>query len=162
MHVNTAQTLVARQTTDHTRPRLALRINERDSFKHSILERKVMSKLSRGTISFNRLFATRDLGVRSSETHVDKVIEIFLSIGESVAARWIQMPKGILLLQMVPGDRASGAIYLYDRVGEDFYLLSFEAADENLTVQEFAQLLQEYNLLQYAQWPELCGSSAAA
>jgi hypothetical protein len=121
-----------------------------------------MKKLSRGSISFHRLFATRDLGVRSSEGHVERVIEIFLSIGEAVAARWIQMPKGILLLQMVPTDRASEAIYLYDRVGEDFYLLSFEAADDRLTVQDFGQLFEEYNLLQYAQRPELCASSAAA
>jgi hypothetical protein len=121
-----------------------------------------MKKLSRGSISFHRLFTARDLGVRSSETHIEQLIEIFLSIGEAVAARWIQMPRGILLLQMVPSDHASGAIYLYDRVGEDFYLFSFEAADDRLTVKDFGQLFQEYDLLQYAQRPELCCSPAAA
>ena len=39
----------------------------------------------------------------------------FLNVGEALAARWIEMPRGILLLQSVPDQPASGAIYLYDR-----------------------------------------------
>jgi hypothetical protein len=97
----------------------------------------------------------RDLGLGSPEPHVDRVIKAFLGIGEAVAARWIQMPKAILLLQMAPENPASGAIYVYDRLREDFYMLSFEGEEDTLTLEDFSQILPEYNLLQYAEQPGL-------
>jgi hypothetical protein len=110
---------------------------------------------SRGKITPHRLFGVRDLGLGNPEPHVDRVIKAFLGVGEAVAARWIQMPNAILLLQMVPEDPASGAIYIYDRLRQDFYMLSFEGAEDTLTLQEFAELLSEYNLLRYAEQPAL-------
>lgn len=110
---------------------------------------------SRGSISAHRLFSVRELGFGCPEPHVSRVIKAFLSIGEAVAARWIEMPKAIVLLQMVPDDPASGAIYFYDRQRQEFYLLSFEGADDTLTVEDFNQLLPEYNLLRYAERPWL-------
>src|SRR5579862_6144973 len=68
-------------------------------------ERRHM-ELSRGTITPHRLFSVRDMGLGNPEPHVDRVIKAFLGIGEAVAARWIQMPKAILLLQMAPEDPA--------------------------------------------------------
>jgi hypothetical protein len=65
------------------------------------------------------------------------------------------MPNAILLLQMAPEDPASGAIYVYDRLHQEFYLLSFEGAEDNLTVDDFRQLMPEYDLLQYAEQPAL-------
>lgn len=112
-----------------------------------------MENRSRGATTPHRLFSVRDLRVGNPEPHVDRVINTFLGIGEAVAARWIQMPKAILLLQMVPGNPASGAIYIYDRQRQDFYLLSFEGAEDTLTVEEFAALLEEYDLLRYAEEP---------
>src|SRR6478672_4446912 len=111
--------------------------------------------LSRGTITPQRLFGVKDLALGNPEPHVDRVIREFLAIGDAVAARWIQMPNAILLLQMVPENPASGAIYVYDRLRQDFYLLSFEGAEDDLTVDEFSQLLPEYNLLRYAEQPAL-------
>ena len=110
---------------------------------------------SRGSITPHRLFSVKDLRLGNPEPHVDRVIREFLSIGDAVAARWIQMPKAILLLQMAPENPASGAIYVYDRLRQDFYLLSFEGAEDDLTVEEFSQLLPEYDLLQYAEQPAL-------
>lgn len=110
---------------------------------------------SRGSITPHRLFSVKDLGLGNPEPHVDLVIKEFLSIGDAVAARWIQMPKAILLLQMAPENPASGAIYVYDRLRQDFYLLSFEGAEDDLTVDEFSQLLPEYNLIRYAEQPAL-------
>jgi len=110
---------------------------------------------SRGNLTPHRLFNVRELGFGNPEPHVDRVIKAFLGIGEAVAARWIQMPKAILLLQMAPEDSASGAIYVYDRLQQDFYLLSFEGAEDTLTLEEFSQLLPEYNLLLYAEHPAL-------
>jgi hypothetical protein len=110
---------------------------------------------SRGSITPHRLFSVKDLGLGNPEPHVDLVINEFLTIGDAVAARWIQMPKAILLLQMAPENPASGAIYVYDRLRQEFYLLSFEGAEDDLTVDEFSQLLPEYNLLRYAEQPAL-------
>ena len=110
---------------------------------------------SRGNITPHRLFSVKDLGLGNPEPHVDRVIREFLSIGDAVAARWIQMPKAILLLQMAPENPASGAIYVYDRLRQEFYLLSFEGAEDDLTVGEFSELLPEYNLLRYAEQPAL-------
>jgi hypothetical protein len=110
---------------------------------------------SRGMIGVHHLFGLKDLGVRNPELHLNKVIELFLSIGEAVAARWIQMPKAILLLQMVPDDPKSGAIYFYDRITEEFYMVCFGGEGDTLTTTEFSQLLQEYDLLKYAENPEL-------
>jgi hypothetical protein len=110
---------------------------------------------SRGSITPHRLFSVKDLGLGNPEPHVDRVIREFLSIGDAVAALWIQMPKAILLLQMAPENPASGAIYVYDRLRQEFYLLSFEGAEDDLTVDDFSQLLPEYNLLRYAEQPAL-------
>jgi hypothetical protein len=65
------------------------------------------------------------------------------------------MPKAILLLQMAPDNPASGAIYVYDRLRQEFFLLSFEGAEDDLTVDEFSELVPEYNLLRYAEHPAL-------
>ena len=121
---------------------------------------------SRGTLTANRLFSVRDLRLGNPEPHVDRVIKAFLDIGDAIASRWIQMPKAILLLQMAPENPASGAIYVYDRLGQDFYMLCFDGAEDTITSDEFAGLLREYNLLQYAEQPGLLESqlqpSAAA
>ena len=114
-----------------------------------------MENRSRGVTTAHRLFSVRDMGLGNPEPHVDRVIDIFLSIGEAVAARLIQMPKAVLLLQMVPENPASGAIYFYDRQRQEFYLFSFEGAEDTLTVEEFTALVHEYSLLRYAEDPNL-------
>jgi hypothetical protein len=113
-----------------------------------------MSK-SRGTISFHRLFAAGDLKVNNAGLYVDRIIQEFLNIGEGVAGRWIQMPKGVLFLQQAPEDPASGAIYIYDRERQELYMVCFEGPDDHLTLPEFRQLMPEYNLLHYAEHPAL-------
>src|SRR6478609_4170247 len=96
---------------------------------------------SRGSITPHRLFSVKELGLGNPEPHVDLVIREFLAIGDAVAGRWIQMPKAILLLQMAPENPSSGAIYVYDRLRQEFYMLSFEGAEDNLTLEDFSQLL---------------------
>ena len=49
----------------------------------------------------------------------------------------------------------SGAIYLYDRAKQLFYMLGFDGPDDNLTPDEFDQLFEEYQLLRYAADPGL-------
>src|ERR1700687_2847818 len=113
---------------------------------------------SRGNMSIHHLFHAEEIGV-SKEPNLDRLVKVFMQISEGIAARWIQMPKGMLVLVMVPDNPASGAIYIYDRVGQQFLLVSFEGADDTLTVQEFDSRLGEYRLLDYAANPALLGPS---
>jgi hypothetical protein len=108
---------------------------------------------SRGAIRFEPLFTTADIGLRP-EASVEHVVKAFLTVGEALAARWIEMPRGILLLQSVPDQPASGAIYLYDRERHIFYFVSFvDGRDDALTTAEFDQLVGEYDLVSRAANP---------
>lgn len=121
----------------------------------SIQGAPISMNASRGELHFHRLFNLRELGLGNSEPFVDRIIREFLKIGEAVAGRWIEMPHGILVLQIVPGSPSSGAIYLYDRKHQVFYMLGFDGPDDNLTVEEFEHLFSEYGLLRYAERPSL-------
>ena len=106
-----------------------------------------MMSQSRGAVSFEPLFTAEDIGLRK-DANVEHVMKIFITVGEGVASRWIEMPKGVLLLQTVPENPASGAIYLYDRELQVFYFVVFdEGRDDSLTAAEFDDLVTEYNLV---------------
>ena len=108
---------------------------------------------SRGAVSFAPLFTTDDIGLRK-DASVDHVVKVFLTVGEGMAARWIEMPRGILLLQIVPGQLASGAIYLYDRERHIFFFVDFvEGRNDSLTPAEFDQLVTEYDLVSWTANP---------
>jgi hypothetical protein len=110
--------------------------------------RNIMSR-SRGHLRFEPLFTTEELGL-PEHANIAHVVKVFLAIGDGVAARWIEMPKCVLLLQTVAGIPESGAIYLYDRAQHQFYLAVFEQGREDaLTTTEFEQLVAEYDLLGY-------------
>ncbi len=114
---------------------------------------------SRGNMSVHHLFRADEIGV-SKEANLDRLIKVFVQMSEGTAARWIQMPKGILVLLMVPDSPASGAIYIYDRVGQQFYLVSFDqGSDDTLTIPEFEDLLGEYRLLDCVSNPSLFWAS---
>src|SRR5262249_31697394 len=90
------------------------------------------------------------------DASVEHVVKTFLNVGEAVASRWIEMPRGILLMQSVPEEPASGAIYLYDREDQIFYFVSFvDGRGDRLTVSEFDQLVAEYDLVSFAANPHL-------
>ena len=104
---------------------------------------------SRGHLRFEPLFTTDELGL-PEHANIAHVVKVFLALGDGVAARWIEMPKCVLLLQSVAGIPDSGAIYLYDRERHQFYLAVFEQGREDaLTTTEFEQLVAEYDLLGY-------------
>jgi hypothetical protein len=75
----------------------------------------------------------------------------------AVAARISEMKNGVLLFQMIDGEPASGAIYIYDRITGDFYGVGFDDRheDDDLTLAEFDTLAREYGLLEFAARPEL-------
>ena len=108
---------------------------------------------SRGCLRFHPLFTTNDIGLRNDAT-IEHVMKVFLTVGEAIATRWIEMPKGILLLQAVPDQPASGAIYLYDRELHIFFFVDFaEGRDDALTAAEFDQLVTEYDLVSWTANP---------
>lgn len=110
---------------------------------------------SRGAVTFQPLFTTADIGLRQ-DASIEHVVKAFLNVGEALASRWIEMPRGILLLQSVADEEASGAIYLYDRDRHVFYFVSFlEGRDDALTAAEFDQLVTEYDLVSRTANPEL-------
>lgn len=87
---------------------------------------------------------------------MEHVVKVFLTVGEAMAARWIEMPRGILLLQTVPDQPASGAIYLYDRERHIFFFVDFiKGRNDALTAAEFDQLVAEYDLVSCTANPEL-------
>jgi hypothetical protein len=108
---------------------------------------------------------TRSLGKMSAHPLIDwhdqakasiqEDVAAFLELGEAIATRWIQTQKGIMLLQMVPGDLASGAIYVLDRLRQVWYMLSFEACDCDFTKEKFDLAFCEYKLFTYVDQPGL-------
>lgn len=110
---------------------------------------------SRGAVSFTPLFTTGDIGL-PRDASVEHVVKVFLTVGEALAARWIQMPRGVLLLQSVPDQDASGAIYLYDRERHIFFFIDFvNGRNDTLTAAEFDQLVAEYDLVSWTANPHL-------
>ena len=110
---------------------------------------------SRGAVSFEPLFTAEDIGLRK-EANVEHVMKVFITLGEGQASRWIEMPKGVLLLQTVPDEPASGAIYLDDRELQVFYFVVFDLGrDDSLTAAEFDELVAEYNLVSWTAHPAL-------
>lgn len=117
---------------------------------------------SRGVVSFAPLFTTDDIGLRK-DASVEHVVKVFLAVGEGMAARWIEMPRGILLLQTIPGELASGAIYLYDRERHLFFFVDFvEGRNDSFTPAEFDQLVSEYDLVSCTANPALLPASATS
>ena len=71
-------------------------------------------------------------------------MKVFLTVGEAIAMRRIEMPACVLLLQCIADEPASGAIYLYDRERKVFYLAVFEQGrEDSFTTSEFELLLNE-------------------
>jgi hypothetical protein len=108
-------------------------------------------------MSAYKLFNWQDRAANSLE----QTIAAFLEIGEAIATRWIQTSKGVLLLQMVPEDKASGAIYVLDRERDDWFMLSFEGCEDQFTSEEFDRVFSEYDLFRYVEQPGLLLSPLA-
>jgi hypothetical protein len=121
---------------------------------------------SRGEMRIDLLFASSEIGVSVPEPHSMRAIRIFLDVASdtdyrAIAPRLTQMPKGVLLFQMVADEPASGAIYILIRDSGEFYAVTFEGPSEHLTIPEFESLVREYGLLEYAAHPQLIQALAS-
>ena len=106
---------------------------------------------SLGKMSAYKMFSWRDRTAIS----IEQTVAVFLELGEAIATRWIQTTKGVLLLQMVPDDGASGAIYVFDRQREQWYMLSFEGCEDQFTAEKFDRAFSEYDLFRLVEQPGL-------
>ena len=106
---------------------------------------------SLGKMSAFKILSWQDRAVSS----IEQTVAAFLEIGEAVATRWIQTAKGVLLLQMVPGDDASGAIYVFDRRQDQWYMLSFEGCEDRFSSEMFDRAFSEYDLFRLIEHPGL-------
>jgi hypothetical protein len=108
---------------------------------------------SKGPLNFQPLFTAQELGL-PNRANIAHVVKTFLTVAEGEASRQIEMPNCVVLLQSVPHDPQSGAIYFFDRETQIFYLAVFEAVgDDALSASQFEQLMAEYDLLAYAEDP---------
>ena len=63
-------------------------------------------------------------------------------------SKWIlQLSFGI--------DSVSGAIYVFDRQRDDWYMLSFEGCEDRFTSELFDRVFSEYKLFSYVEQPGL-------
>jgi hypothetical protein len=117
---------------------------------------------SRGALSVRPMFSAEQMQISNPDQCLNLVVKEFVKRCEAAAKCSIQMPRGVLLLLMVPGNAASGAIYLYDRTHKNFYGVHFEGPDDDLTFLEFEQLIDEYRLVEHLENPALLLGLAAA
>ena len=104
---------------------------------------------SLGTMSAHKMFNWHD----GAGGTIEQTVSAFLEIGEAIATRWIQTSKGVLLLQMVADNPSSGAIYVFDRQRDDWFMLSFEGCEDRFTAETFDQVFSEYGLFGYVEQP---------
>ena len=86
---------------------------------------------------------------------IEQIVAAFLELGEAIATRWIETRKGVLLLQMVPNDSASGAIYLFNRQTDQWFMLSFQECEDRFTSEKFDRAFSEYDLFRLVEQPGL-------
>jgi len=75
-------------------------------------------------------------------------------------AKWVQLPKALFVLLVVPGDPESGAFYVYDRGSRVWLWLDFD--DEKFggyTVSDFDRLVRECRFLDIVEQPHLLPSN---
>jgi hypothetical protein len=88
---------------------------------------------------------------------VDEAISRLLVVTEYPAiAKWLQLPKALLVFLVVPGDPESGAIYVYNRSACTWFWVDFD--DEKFggySLGDFEKLVKECRFLDIIAHPNL-------
>lgn len=108
-------------------------------------------ELSLGKMSAYKLFESPEHAGGS----IEQIVAAFLELGDAIATRWIETRKGVLLLQMVPDNSESGAIYVFDRQHDRWFMLSFEGCEDRFTSERFDRAFIEYDLFRLVEQPGL-------
>lgn len=74
------------------------------------------------------------------------VLEAFLASAEGVASRLIDAVNGFIVLVTVPGQKNSGAIYIYSEARRAFYTAEVPERDADISAGEFESIVAAYNL----------------
>lgn len=108
-------------------------------------------QLSLGKMSATKMFNCRDDAAGS----IEQTVAAFLQLGDAIATRWIETRKGVLVLQMVPDDSESGAIYVFDRLREQWYWVTFDECECEFSSDKFDRAFSEYDLFRLVEQPGL-------
>src|SRR5438874_1273115 len=109
--------------------------------------------MNRNRVRASHVLTAKDLKMRT-EQDVRKIVSLFLTAAEGVAAHWVEYARGVFLFVMASGDNRSGAFYIYDRKRGNFWLL--EPADGvfgGYCLTEMRQKIREFRLLDFAENP---------
>ena len=91
------------------------------------------------------------------EADLQTAIAALIKVAENVEiVRWIEFPASVLLFLFVPGDPASGAVYVLDRKNGIWYAIDFE--DEQFggySVTHLESLLNDCKFLDLIERPGL-------
>ena len=107
--------------------------------------------LSLGNLSARKMFSCRD----DAAGTIEQIVAAFLELGDAIATRWIETRKGVLVLQMVPDDTESGAIYVLDRQREEWFWVTFDKCECEFTAEKFDRAFSEYDLFRLVEQPGL-------
>jgi hypothetical protein len=108
-------------------------------------------QFSLGKMSASTIFDCPDDAAGS----IDQIVATFLALGDAIATRWIETRKGVLILQMVPDNSKSGAIYVFDRQRERWYWVTFDECECEFTSEKFDRAFSEYDLFRFVEQPNL-------
>lgn len=105
---------------------------------------------------FGRMMVTPILEVGANADLQTAIVPLLTATEQAEIVRWIEFPPALLLFLLVPGDPASGAVYILDRKNGTWYAVDFD--DEQFggyTVAQLEQLLRECGFLTLVERPGL-------
>ena len=109
--------------------------------------------MNRNCVRASHVLSTADLKI-PAEQDVRTVVSQFVAAAEGVVAHWVEYAKGVLLFVMVPGDKRSGAFYIYDRTRGSFWLLEpVDGLFGGYSIRQMTQKIRQFRLLDFAENP---------
>ncbi len=105
---------------------------------------------------FGRMIVTSVVQVGADADLQTAIAPLLVATEQAEIVRWIEFPLALLLFLMVPGDLASGAVYILDRKRGTWCAVDFE--DEEFggyTAAQLEQLLRECSFLSLVEYPGL-------
>ena len=95
-----------------------------------------------------------------TESTDEAISRLLAATDHPAIARWLQLPKALLVFLVVAGDAESGAFYVYNRDSRNWLWVDFD--DEKFggySVSDFDKLIQECGFLDILEHPHLLSST---
>lgn len=105
---------------------------------------------------FGRMLSSPTIQLEPNVDLQTAVTALLTATEQPEIVRWIEFPLALLLFLLVPGDPASGAVYILDRKKGTWYAVDFE--DEQFggyTTAHLERLLRECSFLTLVERPGL-------